>query len=204
MKTILIAAQKGGSGKTTLARNLSVAATEDGRNVLCLDLDPQASLRGWWESREADTPSMLDRDPLPNALRASLSAAQKRFDLCIIDTPPAASEWLAEALVAADLVLIPVRPSPDDLRAAGATLAAVNGSGMPFAFVLSQTPRARITEEAARVLAQHGRLAPVNIALRVAYAETGATGHGVTETKDKKAGAEIAAVWDYVKGILNA
>ena len=63
----------------------------------------------------------------------------------------------------------------------GATLAAVNGSGMPFAFVLSQTPRARITEEAARVLlAQHGRLAPVNIAQRVAYAETGATGQGVT------------------------
>ena len=204
MKTILIAAQKGGSGKTTLARNLSVAATEDGRNVLCLDLDPQGSLRGWWESREAEAPFMLDRDPLPDALRVSLNAAQNRFDLCIIDTPPAASEWLTEALVAADLVLIPVRPSPDDLRAAGATLAAVNGSGIPFAFVLSQTPRARITEEAARVLAQHGRLAPVNIAQRVAYAETGATGQGVTETKDKKAGAEIAAVWDYVKGILNA
>ena len=80
----------------------------------------------------------------------------------------------------------------------------MNGSGVPFAFVLSQTPRARITEEATRVLAQHGRLAPVNIAQRVAYAETGATGQGVTETKDKKAGIEIAAVWDYVKEILNA
>ena len=204
MKTILIAAQKGGSGKTTLTRNLAVAAAEDGRNVLCLDLDPQGSLRGWWESREAEAPFMLDRDPLPGELRASLNAAHKRFDLCIIDTPPAASEWLSEVLVAADLVLIPVRPSPDDLRSVGATLAAVNGSGMPFAFVLSQTPRARITEEAARVLAQHGRLAPVNIAQRVAYAETGATGQGVTETKDKKAGAEIAAVWNYVKGILNA
>ena len=204
MKTILIAAQKGGSGKTTLSRNLSVAATQDGRNVLCLDLDPQGSLRGWWESRKDEAPFMLDRDPLPGLLRASLTAAQKRFDLCIIDTPPAASEWLAEAFGTADLVLIPVRPSPDDLRSVGTTLAAVNGSGMPFAFVLSQTPRARITEEAARVLAQHGRLAPVNIAQRVAYAETGATGQGVTETKDKKAEAEIAAVWDYVKGILNA
>ncbi len=204
MKTILIAAQKGGSGKTTLARNLSVAATQDGRSVLCLDLDPQGSLRGWWESRKAEAPFMLDRDPLPGLLKASLNAAQERFDLCIIDTPPAASEWLAEALAAADLVLIPVRPSPDDLRAAGATLAAVNRSGMPFAFVLSQTPRARITEEATRVLAQHGRLAPVNIAQRVAYAETGATGQGVTETKDKKAAAEIAAMWNYVRGILNA
>ena len=204
MKTILIAAQKGGSGKTTLTRNLAVAAVENGRNVLCLDLDPQGSLRGWWESREADSPSMLDRDPLPDVLRTTLDAARERFDLCIIDTPPAASEWLTEALAAADLVLIPVRPSPDDLRAVGTTLAAVNGSDMPFAFVMSQTPRARITEEAARVLAQHGRVAPVNIAQRVSYAETGATGQGVTETRDKKAGAEIAALWHYVKGILNA
>lgn len=65
MKTILIAAQKGGAGKTTLARNLSVAASRDGLKVLCLDLDPQGSLRAWWESREADTPAMLDRDPAP-------------------------------------------------------------------------------------------------------------------------------------------
>ena len=203
MKTIVIASQKGGSGKSTLARNLSVAASQDGRTVLCLDLDPQGSLRAWWESRESDTPAMLDRDPAPDALRATLNAAEAQFDLCIIDTPPAAPEWLTEALGAADLVLIPVRPSPDDLRAVGATIAAVNGAGVPFIFALSQTPRARITEEAARVLAQHGRVVPVNIAQRVSYAETGATGQGVTETTDDKAGAEIAAVWDYVKGILN-
>ena len=203
MKTIVIAAQKGGAGKTTLSRNLSVAAVQDGRRVLCLDLDPQGSLRGWWESREADTPAMLDRDPAPDALKATLDAAKAQFDLCIIDTPPAAPEWLAEALSAADLALIPVRPSPDDLRAVGATIAAVNAAKVPFAFALSQTPRARITDEAARVLAQHGRVAPVNIAQRVAYAETGATGQGVLETTDDKAGAEITALWDYVKGILD-
>lgn len=203
MKTIVIAAQKGGAGKTTLTRNLSVAAVLDDHRVLCLDLDPQSSLRGWWESREAETPAMLDRDPAPHALRATLDAAKEQFDLCIIDTPPAAPVWLSEALGAADLVLIPVRPSPDDLRAVGATIAAVNSANVPFAFALSQTPRARITEEAARVLAQHGRVTPVNIAQRVAYAETGATGQGVSETTDDKAGAEIAAVWDYVKGLLN-
>jgi len=204
MKTILIAAQKGGAGKTTLARNLSVAASQDGRKVLCLDLDPQGSLRGWWENREADTPAMLDRDPTPDALPATLAAAQAQFDLSIIDTPPSAPEWLSEALGAADLVLIPVRPSPDDLRAVGATISAVTAAKVPFAFVLSQTPRARLTEQTARILAQHGRVAPVNIAQRVAYAETGATGQGVSETTDNKAEAEIAAVWDYVKGILDA
>ncbi len=203
MHTILVSSQKGGSGKTTLVRNLSVAASHDNRRALCLDLDPQASLRGWWESREVDTPAMLDRDPAPDALGTTLDAAKAQFDLCIIDTPPAAPKWLSEALSIVDLVLIPAKPSPDDLRAVGATIAAVNAAKVPFAFVLSQTPRARITEEAARVLAQHGRLAPVNIAQRVAYAETGATGQGVSETTDKKAAAEITAMWNYVKGLLS-
>lgn len=203
MDTIVVAAQKGGAGKTTLVRNLSVAASIDERNVLCIDLDPQASLRAWWESREADNPAMLDRDPYPEDLRKTLDAAKSQFDLCVIDTPPAAPEWLSEVLSASDLVMIPVRPSPDDLRAVGATVGAVNTAKVPFAFALSQTPRARITEEAARVLAQHGRVAPVNIMQRVAYAETGATGLGVLETSDEKAKAEMSAIWDYVKGILN-
>ena len=136
MKMIFIVAQKGGAGKTTLARNLSVAASQDGLRVLCLDLDPQGSLRAWWEGRDADTPAMLDRDPAPHALRATLDAAKAQFDLCIIDTPPAHPEWLNESLEAADLALIPVRPSPDDLRAVGATIAAVNAAKVPFVFVL--------------------------------------------------------------------
>ena len=67
----------------------------------------------------------------------------------------------------------------------------MNAAKVPFVFALSQTPRARITEEAARVLAQHGRVVPVNIAQRVAYAETGATGQGVSETTDQKAGQRL-------------
>ena len=51
MKTVLIAAQKGAAGKTTLARNLSVAAFADVSNVLCFDLDPRGSLRPWRDSR---------------------------------------------------------------------------------------------------------------------------------------------------------
>ena len=77
MQTILIAAQKGGSGKTTLTRNLAVAAGEDGCSVLCLDLDPQGSLRSWWETRDADSPSMLDRD---SAARRVQHHARRRAD----------------------------------------------------------------------------------------------------------------------------
>ena len=202
MKTILVAAQKGGAGKTTLSRNLAVAAAADGENVLCVDLDPQGSLRSWWQARQDENPAMLEADPAPAALRKTLQAAAKVFDLTVIDTPPAAPVWLADAIGAANLVLIPVRPSPDDLRAVGATISAVNSAKAPFAFVLSQAPRAKITEEAVRVLAQHGRVAPVNIAQRVIYAETGASGAGVIETADVKAGDEIRDIWRYVKGIL--
>jgi chromosome partitioning protein len=202
MKTICVAAQKGGAGKTTLARNLAVAAAQDGQRVLVLDLDPQQSLRAWWQGREDDAPMMLADDPPPHALRAALDAAQGRFDLVVIDTPPAAPLWLSDVLRAADLALIPVRPSPDDLRAVGATIGALRDAGVPFAFVMSQTPRAKLTEEAARVLAQHGRVAPVNIAQRVIYAETGGTGQGVTETTDTKAANELAALWAYVKELL--
>ena len=201
MRTICIEAQKGGAGKTTLARNLAVAASQDGQRVLCLDLDPQQSLRQWWQGREADMPVMLVGDPAPHALRDTLQAAQGRFDLVVIDTPPAAPSWLTETLQAADLVLVPVRPSPDDLRAVGATISALNAARIPFAFVMSQTPRAKLTEEAARALAQHGRVAPVNIAPRVIYAETAASGQGVTETSDSKAAQEMAGVWAYVKGL---
>lgn len=202
MKTILIAAQKGGAGKTTLSRNLAVAAAGDGQNVLCVDLDPQGSLRGWWRARENENPGMLEADPKPESLQQTLKAASKVFDLAIIDTPPAAPAWLSNSIRAADLVLIPVRPSPDDLRAVGATISAVTAAKAPFAFVLSQAPRAKITEEAVRVLAQYGRVAPVNIAQRVIYAETGASGAGVIETADVKAAEEIRDIWNYVKGIL--
>ena len=202
MQTIVITAQKGGAGKTTLARNLAVTASHDGQRVLCLDLDPQQSLRQWWQGREGDAPMMLGADPMPGSLRETLSAAQEHFDLVVIDTPPAAPTWLTETLRAADLALIPVRPSPDDLRAVGATIAALRAAGVPFAFVMSQAPRAKLTEEAARVLAQHGRVAPVNIGQRVIYAETGATGQGVTETPDAKAAREMFDLWEYVKGLL--
>ena len=89
MQTVLVTSQKGGSGKTTLVRNLAVAAVRDGRSVLCLDLDPQGSLRSWWESRAAEEPAMLDRAPAPDLLERALGAAGAEFDLCLLDTPPA-------------------------------------------------------------------------------------------------------------------
>ena len=204
MQTVAIASQKGGSGKTTLARNISVAAVEDHWRTLCIDLDPQGSLRGWWTARVSEQPVLLDRDPEPAALVPTLTAAAPQFDLCVIDTPPAAGSWLTTVLEAVDLLLVPVRPSPDDLRAVGATVGAANQGNANFVFVMSQTPaRARLTDATARALAQHGRVAPVNVGLRVAYAETAATGQGVIETANRQATQEMRDLWNYLKGLLD-
>ncbi|MTH62125.1 ParA family protein [Paracoccus litorisediminis] len=204
MKTICVTAQKGGAGKTTLARNLAVAASQDGQRAVLIDLDPQQSLRGWWDSREADEPAMLATDPAPHQLAHALIRLAEDFDLCVIDTPPAAPDWLAEAITLADLALVPVRPSADDLRAVGATIAALERAGTPFAFVLSQAPRAKLTDQTVRALARHGRIAPENIAQRVAYAETAGSGQGVCETNDSKARAEMAGIWSYVRELTEA
>ncbi len=200
---ILVASRKGGAGKTTLTRNLAVAAAREGRGVLVLDLDPQQSLRDWWQGRGKPDIAMLDRDPQPEELRTVLDRAREHLDLVLIDTPPSSTAWLGAALKAVDLVLIPVRPSPDDLRAVGTTLSLVRAAQVPFAFVLSQVPvRARLTEDSARALAAHGRLCPVNLGARVAYAETAASGDGVLESGDAKASREIIQTWAFVQTIL--
>ena len=204
MKTVLIASQKGGAGKTTIAKNLAVAAAIEGSQVMMFDMDPQQSLREWYEQREADQPVMPGRDPGPKELKASIAAAEKHnFDYLFIDTPPASDAWLSDAMKQADFVVIPVRPSPTDLRAVKATLRSAKEAKTDFCFFLSQTTRTRMTDEAARVLAEHGKLASVNLALRVVHAETDANGRSVVEAEDAKAKDELIRAWEFIKGQIH-
>jgi len=145
MKILAIASSKGGSGKSTLARGLAVHAALEGLRVLLIDLDPQKTTEKWWGKNERKNPVVGD---LGN--KRDLSAlAGLDFDLCLLDTPPEHEfSWRSrEAIRVADLVLIPVRPSPDDIDAAGLTVSAVQAAKKPFAFIPSQiTARPHLTQ----------------------------------------------------------
>src|SRR4051794_18433029 len=86
MQTIALVAQKGGTGKTTLALSLAVAAESHGRSTLIVDLDPQASACKWGDRREAETPAIIDAQPA-RLQQALVKAEQAGFSLAIVDTP---------------------------------------------------------------------------------------------------------------------
>lgn len=204
MQVIAVAAQKGGSGKTTLAGHLAVQAERAGAGpVALIDTDAQGSLAAWWNEREAETPLFAATDfaRLPYDLQ---KLQESGVQLAVIDTPPAITMAIKRVVILADLVLIPTRPSPHDLRAVAATVDLVEAAGRPLVFVVNAaTPRARITSDAAIALSQHGTVAPVTIHHRTDFASSMIDGRTVMEVNAKgRSAAEIVALWDYVAGRL--
>ena len=188
MRVVMLAKQKGGVGATTLARELGVVAAAAGKRVVFVDLDPQGTLRGWWNRRtegaEGD-PNPGLATPTPEAMSGALAQLRAAgVDLCIVDTPPSVHPFLASVMQLADLVLLPTRPTTDDLDALPAILDLVEESGRPFAFVVTQVPpgRSRLLDDAVPVLA---------------------TGRTTTEIAPKsKAAAEVEAFWRFVSADL--
>ncbi|WP_159993644.1 ParA family protein [Roseomonas sp. 18066] len=200
MQTIVIASQKGGVGKTTLTGHLAVEAERQGISpVAVIDTDPQAGLSGWFRVREPETPVLVRI--LPEGLAATLQRLeQSGVQLCIIDTPPAITESIAATVALADLVVIPAKPSPHDLRAVGATVDLVEQAGRPMVFVINQAiSRSKLKTDAIRALSQHGTLAPVEIHNRVDFAASMTDGRTAGELDPHSAsGAEIAQLWTYI------
>src|SRR5207249_1756257 len=143
-QVIVVASQKGGSGKTTIAAHLAIEADLAGYGPVALvDTDPQRSLTEWWRAR-GDHMLPLATVHL-DLLRHIAELRNPRADLVIIDTPPALTGSIQRVIGIADLVIIPARPSPHDLRAIGATTAIVRKAGKPFLFVVNgAAPRANI------------------------------------------------------------
>src|SRR3954452_6890808 len=115
MQVVAIIAQKGGTGKTTLALSLAVEAERQGKAAAIIDLDPQATATNWGDRRAAETPVIVSAQP--GRLRQVLAAAREQgADLVLIDTPARSEQAALEAAKAATLVLIPCRAAIYDLE----------------------------------------------------------------------------------------
>jgi chromosome partitioning protein len=204
MRVLALASQKGGSGKTTLSGHLAVQAERCGVGpVVLIDIDPQGSLADWWNERQDDSPAFAQTTVA--RLAADLEMLrQQGFRLAVIDTPPAITMAIQSVIQVAELIVIPTRPSPHDLRAVGATVDLCERAGKPLLFVVNAaTPRARITIEAAVALSQHGTVAPVTLHQRVDFAASMIDGRTVMEIDpDSRSSHEVAELWNYVSDRL--
>ena len=205
MKTVVLANQKGGVGKTTLAAHLAVAAERagDGPCVL-IDTDPQASLAAWWNGRALETPAFAST-ALKELSEKRDALGQAGYAYAFIDTPPAITESIRTVIAQADFVLIPTRPSPHDLRAAGSTVELALVAGRSFAFAVTQAkPNSRLTVQAMAVLSEHGIVAPSVVYDRVDYAASMIDGRTVLETDPKgRSAGEMIELWRFVKDRIN-
>ena len=206
MKTLVWNSQKGGSGKTSLCAHVAVEAERAGNGpVYLIDTDPQGTLSTWHESREAETPHRVEV-ALP-ALPATLDTLKERHAaFCMIDTAPTRADENAELFRLADLVLVPVRPSPSDLWAVAATVGLLKQIGTPFLFVVNQaTLNANITAQAIAALSHHGPVAETIIVNRVPYAAAMTDGHTAPELASKgPAAIEISNLWKSITSCLHA
>ena len=202
MRIIALVTQKGGSGKSTIASSLAVAAAETGERVFIIDMDPQQSLVRWFKTRnEPDLPvEAID----PAKLKTAIAALERSgVSLVIIDTPGTDSQATVAAMKAAHLCVIPARPNAFDLWASETTRKALKSLGKPFVFLLNQCPpsqqSARIDEGAKALEAMGGLITPM-IAQRVDYQEAARQGLGVTElAPSSPAAEEMRKLWQSIK-----
>lgn len=199
MKTILVTSQKGGSGKTTVAAHLAVEAERNQTSAWLIDTDKQGTLSLWHDRREAEFPQRVDL-PFSRLADGLKTIAERGAAYCFVDTAPTISEQNTSLLRLADLVLIPVRPSPADLWAVSETVKLVKETGQPFLFVITQAkPQATITAQTIAALSEHGQVAQTFIADRVSYAVAMTGGKTAPELQPKgPAAEEIKGLWQNI------
>ena len=201
MHVLALVTQKGGTGKSSLAVSLAVAAQDAGLRACLLDIDPQSTASEWFRRRKAASPAVTAITS--TSLYARIyQLDQEGFDLVIVDTPGADSSAASAAMREASFCLIPVRPSIADIEATKPTLRYLSDRSKPFAFVLNQCPvggRTSRTSNAYRALQLIGHVCEPTVALRSDHMDAMMDGLGVTErAPGGKAAAETRAVFDWV------
>lgn len=206
-KIVTIAQQKGGTGKTTLSAHLAVAWADGGnRSVALLDVDPQGSLGEWFEARESalgEAGAGLEfRTASGWGARREAQRLARDHDFVVVDTPPHADLDAKPAIESADLVVIPVQPTPMDLWATRTTLEMLGSSDLAGVIVLNRLPpRGRLAGEMVEAMTDFGGdIAASALGNRVAFAECLGRGLTVLERPgNAKAVAEIKALADELR-----
>lgn len=204
MQIFSLISQKGGAGKSTLARQLAVLAGEAGVSIL-IDRDPQGTSTKWWQRRQTlqpalERPDLLDLDGTD--LTAAVTALRKQHGILFVDTRPAVAEPEAEAARIADLVIVPVRPSPDDLEAVGETLKILRRLDKRAVVIVNAAKNEVRARDARAALSRYPvPVCPVHVGDRAVYLDASLEGRGIGEMRGaaaRDAHAELRTVWNWI------
>ena len=198
---ISILNQKGGVGKTTLAVHIATALAQRGLKVLLVDADPQSSSLDWSASREGEPLFPVIGLPKPS-LHRDMPALAADYEAVVIDGPPRVNELARSAIMASNIVLVPVQPSPYDVWAAEEIItllkeASVFKEKLKSAFVINRKiANTAIGRDVAEALSAYPL--PVlksQVCQRVGFAESAARGQTVLELEPQGlASKEILAL----------
>jgi chromosome partitioning protein len=206
MRTIAVVARKGGSGKTTLAVHLAIAAHLSGRTTVIADTDPQESAIEVLKMRQGPGPRALASTPA-GLLEVQMQARRGGADALLIDTPAGTEEGMSNAIVLCDLALLVIRPTFLDLVAAVHTADVLRRLRKPTLVVLNQAPVARDGVEPPIVKSALDALrvmrlptAPTILRTRASYQATVAGGRSAVETAPSSPGGrELADLWAFIE-----
>ena len=201
MLVLAILAQKGGVGKSMLARSLAVQGLMEGMKTAILDADPQGTVVSWSRRRQAAAPTVVSLGGQRLAA-AILDLKARGADLVVIDTPPHAQPVISMAAAAADIALLVTGPYPEDLEQVGVVAGIVQGLGKPAGIVLNKTPpKAHALTLARTALAVFNMpLCPAAITQLVSHPYASAEGMTAQEWEPgSRAATELDQLWTWMK-----
>jgi chromosome partitioning protein len=208
-KIIAVLNQKGGAGKTTIATNLAHALKLDGHKVILVDSDPQGSARDWNAASDGAILNVVGMDR--STLAKDIYSVVDNHDFIVIDGAPQIADLAIAAIKCADVILIPVQPSPYDIWACEDLVDIIKArqevtNGKPkAAFVISRVIKnTQLGKEIREALEGYGLPVFKNFTTqRVIYAKSAATGSTVlTNEINEDAAKEIHAIANELKDFI--